>query len=640
MTDAATAPAQKPPPLLSRLSAEHPSLAAAAALLLVSGPALAAFVWSLREQEGAWTAVALVYLLAGLIPAAGVRLRKGWGFAFGQAICWPILVGALLRGLSSRFGPPVYAAAAYAALVWNLFNLARPAAPPGTGERRPESVDQWVRENIEAIIVAFMMALVIRCFCIEVFKIPSSSMEPTLLGDVGPDHGLSGCPFNLYHGREVGGDRIMVTKYYYSFSDVERYDVVVFKFPLNQAKNFIKRVVGLPGETLKIQGGNLYVRKRGSPDFEIARRPLRIQDSLWINPSESPDFLRPGGEFDAHWDAMPVEGENKASHTVVDRELVTHEAAGRRSLQFEYKLGGRPVTDGGSPVGEVHLAFDFEISSPKGEVFARISNEFGRFEVRFHTDREGELTWRAPDADGQQVVKVPTRTEALKGVRLALDRSYRFSLSIWDGTALVRVDGSEAGRITFLTRPGDVAASGSLPREIVFGARDLTFKVRKLRLGRDIHYQGKGSGSLQEGKELEIGDDEFVMMGDNVARSHDARSWTRRVYTLENEDTVECEEQESGGNPTVRWEDFQQKHGLSVRPEVYLGADRFGRPWALYRREDAPKDLPTGVVGIGILKDGRQPTVDEPFHKVRREFIVGKALWTWWPPTRWFRLIR
>ena len=94
-------------------------------------------------------------------------------------------------------------------------------------------------------------------------------MEPTLLGDVSRSHSRDCCPFNYYHvplgSDNATGDRIMVTKYYYAFSPVERFDVVVFKFPLNQAKNFIKRVVGLPNEELRIYRGNLYVRK---PDGE------------------------------------------------------------------------------------------------------------------------------------------------------------------------------------------------------------------------------------------------------------------------------------------------------------------------------------------------------------------------------------
>ena len=75
---------------------------------------------------------------------------------------------------------------------------------------------QWARENVEAIVVAFIMALVIRCFCIEVFKIPSSSMEPTLMGDNYGEHYKSGCTFD--HGRRTGGDRIMVTKFYYALA--------------------------------------------------------------------------------------------------------------------------------------------------------------------------------------------------------------------------------------------------------------------------------------------------------------------------------------------------------------------------------------------------------------------------------------
>ena len=96
-----------------------------------------------------------------------------------------------------------------------------------TEKKDPEPLTRWAKENVEAIVVAFIMALVIRCFCIEVFKIPTSSMEPYLLGELNDNH-INNCRdvgFLHYHDKRRGGDRIMVTKYFYSLAPIRRFDV-------------------------------------------------------------------------------------------------------------------------------------------------------------------------------------------------------------------------------------------------------------------------------------------------------------------------------------------------------------------------------------------------------------------------------
>jgi len=72
------------------------------------------------------------------------------------------------------------------------------------------------------------------------------------------------------------GDRILVNKYLYTFSDPKRWDVVVFKFPGDAKVNYIKRLVGLPGETLRIQHGNIFIKPPGAATdaaFKIERKP-------------------------------------------------------------------------------------------------------------------------------------------------------------------------------------------------------------------------------------------------------------------------------------------------------------------------------------------------------------------------------
>jgi signal peptidase I len=80
-----------------------------------------------------------------------------------------------------------------------------------------------------------------------------------------------------------GGDRVLVLKTLYPFFEPERYDVVVFKNPTDtqgKSANYIKRLIGLPGETLWIADGDVFTKKGNEP-FQIQRKPEHIQRSLW-----------------------------------------------------------------------------------------------------------------------------------------------------------------------------------------------------------------------------------------------------------------------------------------------------------------------------------------------------------------------
>lgn len=112
------------------------------------------------------------------------------------------------------------------------------------------------REYAETIISAFIIAMVIRTFVVQAFKIPTGSMEPTLHGD--PRH----------------GDRIFVNKFIYRFKKPQRGDIVVFitkNIPgLDGNKDYIKRLIGLPGETVEIKNDSIYVNDQlvTVPDIE------------------------------------------------------------------------------------------------------------------------------------------------------------------------------------------------------------------------------------------------------------------------------------------------------------------------------------------------------------------------------------
>ena len=168
-----------------------------------------------------------------------------------------------------------------------------------------------IREVIESVVIAFVLAFLFRTFEAEAFVIPTGSMAPTLMGrhkDLVCDE--CGMPFQLSASDEVtpetneltqtrvvggtcpncryttyfGTDNddypfvrrlisILVTKFAYQIAEPKRWDVAVFHYPDGAKTNFIKRLVGLPNETLRIHHGDLWFRHEGEQDFHIARKP-------------------------------------------------------------------------------------------------------------------------------------------------------------------------------------------------------------------------------------------------------------------------------------------------------------------------------------------------------------------------------
>jgi signal peptidase I len=175
-----------------------------------------------------------------------------------------------------------------------------------------------IRETIESVAIAFVLAFLFRTFEAEAFVIPTGSMAPTLMGrhkDVkcekcGYPYQVSAseevtregqpkeyddqiakctCPMCRYtmeiDGRNpqpsYSGDRIIVNKFSYQFDDPKRWDVIVFYYPEGAHDNYIKRLAGLPNETLRIHFGDVWIRddrngeggNAAQEEFQIARKP-------------------------------------------------------------------------------------------------------------------------------------------------------------------------------------------------------------------------------------------------------------------------------------------------------------------------------------------------------------------------------
>lgn len=115
-----------------------------------------------------------------------------------------------------------------------------------------------VREYAEAILIALVLAFIIRSFVVQAFKIPSGSMKDTLL--VGDHILVSKFSYGTHIPNQIPFTSVQLFPDIHLFQEVPRRgDIIVFKYPRDKTRDFIKRVIGLPGETLEIKNQALYV---------------------------------------------------------------------------------------------------------------------------------------------------------------------------------------------------------------------------------------------------------------------------------------------------------------------------------------------------------------------------------------------
>ncbi len=255
-------------------------------------------------------------------------------------------------------------------------------ASAGASKASPKSS---IRETLISIIISFAMAFVFRGFVIEAFLIPTGSMAPTLLGAnmrwQGTKTGYSwptdtrdrvgAEPFPIQgtqkklevHDPMSGimqsdknvpvrwGDRIFVMKYLYSVYEPQRFDVVVFKNPTDPTQNYIKRLIGLPGEQVALVDGDVFTRIPAGPDepgnpwllsgWTVARKPERAQRAMWQDVFTSELAPQGAGSVSLPWRAGP--GSDPAAWEIGTRTSYRYTGAGETTLAWDGLV--RPIED-------------------------------------------------------------------------------------------------------------------------------------------------------------------------------------------------------------------------------------------------------------------------------------------------------
>ena len=499
-------------------------------------------------------------------------------------------------------------------------NQSPPGKPPGGGSatNKRAQKESSVKETIESILVAFILAFIFRAFIVEAFVIPTGSMAPTLLGahmrftctDCGyrfaanySDQSGSdeiriphtsphtyrvfcpNCGFRLpqrdldnpTNGSEKPpvhyGDRILVLKYLYLFEEPQRWDVVVFKSPYEPEKyhyqqNYIKRLIGRPNESVLILDGDIYV---GQPnqrprEYTIQTKPRYVQDALWHVIYDN-DFVpqklwRDGSKWQQPWTVRTGTGWQIGDTPTREGRIFKFDNVGGESTVFfdpnvnqitpRGTLDARPyaftdwlaydIETPGDPnvVHDLKLSFVYDRAAGDGPLRAKITrggdgtDEF----IAVLTPTEASLVHRSKGVE--RVIGKPMPLPADRN-----RRPLRVELTHVDYEAVLRVGDVEVARTTPQDYRPDIAKllnefALNVPQPlptVEITAANQQASLAHVGLWRDIYYINRptpslGGASLYWGTPIDIpksimqlGPDEYFVLGDNSLISGDARYW-------------------------------------------------------------------------------------------------------------------
>ncbi len=163
---------------------------------------------------------------------------------------------------------------------------------PGKAGAAPTHLRLWVRDVLISVAASFMIIT----FLYQPVRVEGTSMQPQLRDQ----------------------DRLFINKFVYRFGSISRGDIVVFHYPRDPEKSYIKRVIALPGDSLRIDGGRVYVNGQRI-DEEYVPRPYRDVRSM-------PEMVIPQGEYFVMGDHRSISSDSR-DFGPVERNLIYGKAA-------------------------------------------------------------------------------------------------------------------------------------------------------------------------------------------------------------------------------------------------------------------------------------------------------------------------
>lgn len=448
------------------------------------------------------------------------------------------------------------------------------SASPFTPDPAPPSHHpNFGRRFFQALVVFFCLFLLIRTIALEPFGVPTGSMAasltgnhrtadcsrcgyPVRVGEPGPDarpvnFAKCVCPncgksLDLTDAAETPGDRLLVDKTVYHARAPRRWEIAVFHCPADLTKPYVKRVVGLPGEVIQVSGGDVYAngellrktlaqfREVRIPFFDLNYPPPGGWHDRWLidPPTPKPTAFGPTPKpVDAailHDDALHLAATAEPvwlTYRHWNLDTKTEEPVGDvlayngRPMENQEKFASRPkkgfdLEERPDPVHDFAVEFDLEVVAGNGSVALWLGDSADT--VRADLPIAIPSNVQISHTGGPRMI-------VADDLRLKPGKTYRVEFAFVDRRASLALDGKEV--VAPLDLPFDPPARpqrGGKPRPFQMAASNVTVVVRNLRLYRDIHY--RTVGKADRGWPLPA--NEYFVLGDNSANSHDSRYWT------------------------------------------------------------------------------------------------------------------
>jgi signal peptidase I len=328
-----------------------------------------------------------------------------------------------------------------------------------------------------------------------------------------------------------------VLKCIYQFAEPERWDVVVFKNPLEPSINYIKRLIAKPGETLEIIDGDIYI------DNRIARKPEKVQRELWM-PVFNNDYqpVRPAEpSFNFHTWRQPfvnVAGSQWENSRPRDPTRFYLDSSGRQIHLLRYD------TDTGNPlratsgynnvrryenhpfVSDLMIRFYAEIRSDNKGIIGADLEKYGITYTGI-VDQTGRMRIYENNGSRQRELAAKTIEPPLTGQPVLFrfkNVDHKLALE-FAGEELTYDLGRTADSLNYRNNSSEPAVrirgSGELVLSHIALYRDIHYMSRRYLNGRNVARAGQGNP-------FTLGQDEYFMLGDNSPSSQDSRWWNKQ----------------------------------------------------------------------------------------------------------------